>query len=110
MRLPRRFGPLHEREFGLLYAGQAVSLLGDALVPVALAFAVLDLTGSATDLGYVFAAQILPLVVVPARGRRVGRPAAAAARDARLRRRRAASPRRRVAFAAAHRTVRSSGS
>jgi MFS transporter len=63
MRLPRRFGPLREREFGLLYAGQAVSLLGDALVPVALAFAVLDLTGSAADLGYVFAAQILPLVV-----------------------------------------------
>jgi hypothetical protein len=63
MRLPRRFGPLHEREFGLLYAGQAVSLLGDALVPVALAFAVLDLTGSPADLGYVFAAQILPLVV-----------------------------------------------
>lgn len=62
MRLPRRVGPLHEREFRLLYAGQAVSLLGDALVPVALAFAVLDLTGSPADLGYVFAAQILPLV------------------------------------------------
>jgi len=62
MRLPRRVGPLHEREFRLLYAGQAVSLLGDALVPVALAFAVIDLTGSAADLGYVFTAQILPLV------------------------------------------------
>src|SRR3954468_11709984 len=57
-----RLGPLQERQFALLYAGQAVSLLGDALVPVALAFAVLDLTGSAADLGYVFAAPILPLV------------------------------------------------
>ncbi len=58
-----RLGPLAERQFRLLYGGQAVSLLGDALVPVALAFAVLDLTGSATDLGLVFAAQILPLAV-----------------------------------------------
>ena len=57
VRLPRRIGPLEEREFRLLYAGQAVSLLGDALVPVALAFAVLDLTGSAADLGFVFAAR-----------------------------------------------------
>jgi MFS family permease len=39
-----------------------VSLLGDAITGVALAFAVLDLTGSATDLGYVFAAKTIPLV------------------------------------------------
>src|SRR5689334_18454223 len=62
MPLPRRFGPLAERQFRLLYAGQAVSLLGDALAPLAIAFAVLDLTGSAADLGYVFAAQLIPLV------------------------------------------------
>src|SRR4051812_30750427 len=58
-----RLGPLQERQFALLYAGQAVSLLGDALVPIALAFAVLDLTGSATDLGLVFAAQVVALAV-----------------------------------------------
>jgi MFS family permease len=63
MRLPHRLGPLQERQFRLLYAGQAVSLLGDAITPLAMAFAVLDLTGSRADLGYVFAAQILPLVV-----------------------------------------------
>jgi predicted MFS family arabinose efflux permease len=63
MRPPRRFGPLEERQFRLLYAGQAVSLLGDALAPLAMAFAVLELTGSASDLGYVFAAQLVPLVV-----------------------------------------------
>ena len=63
MNVDSRLGPLAEPQFRLLYAGQAVSLLGDALVPVALAFAVLDLTGSATDLGLVLAAQILPLAL-----------------------------------------------
>ncbi len=45
-----------------MFAGSAVSSFGDRLVPVALAFAVLDLTGSVTDLGVVLAAQTLPLV------------------------------------------------
>ena len=52
----RRLGALQEREFRLLWAGQLVSAVGDALVPVAVAFAVLDLTGSAADLGLVLAA------------------------------------------------------
>lgn len=56
-------GALRERPFRLLFVGQAVSLVGDALVPVALAFAVLDLTGSASDLGFVLAAQLVPFVV-----------------------------------------------
>jgi len=43
--------PLREREFRLLFAGRTVSLFGSAIAPVALAFAVLDLTGSKTDLG-----------------------------------------------------------
>jgi MFS family permease len=47
---------LREREFRLLWLGQLISALGDALVPLALTFAVLDLTGSAADLGLVFAA------------------------------------------------------
>ncbi len=46
----------------MLFAGKAVSSFGDRLVPVALAFAVLDLTGSVTDLGVVLAAQTVPLV------------------------------------------------
>ena len=50
------FAVLREREFRLLWLGQTVSSLGDALVPLALTFAVLDLTGSAADLGLVFAA------------------------------------------------------
>jgi hypothetical protein len=57
-------GPLREREFRLLFAGQATSLLGDGMVPVALAFAVLDLTGDPVDLGLVLAAWTVPLVVL----------------------------------------------
>src|ERR1019366_1745733 len=58
-----RRGPLKETAFALLFAGRAISSLGDRLVPVALAFAVLDLTGSVTDLGIVLGAQSVPLVV-----------------------------------------------
>jgi MFS family permease len=56
-------GALHEREFRLYFTGQMVSLLGDAVTPFALAWAVLDLTGSARDLGFVLAAKAAPLVV-----------------------------------------------
>ena len=55
------FGALREREFRLLFTGQLISLLGDAFTSVALAFAVLSI-GSASDLGYVFAARSVPLV------------------------------------------------
>jgi hypothetical protein len=57
-------GVLRERDFRLLLAGQTLSNLGSALVPVALAFAVLDLTGSATDLGLVLLASRLPNMVL----------------------------------------------
>ena len=55
------FGALREREFRLLFTGQLISLLGDAFSSVALAFAVLSI-GTASDLGYVFAARSVPLV------------------------------------------------
>jgi hypothetical protein len=58
----RSFDALRERQFRLLFTGQIVSLLGDAITGIALAFAVLDLTGSASDVGYVFAAKTVPLV------------------------------------------------
>jgi MFS family permease len=54
---------LQEREFRLFFSGQLVSLIGDAITPFALAWAVLDLTGSASDLGYVIAAKTAPLVI-----------------------------------------------
>jgi MFS family permease len=48
-------GPLEERPFRLLWLGQTTSALGDAVVGVAFAFAVLELGGSAGDLGLVLA-------------------------------------------------------
>jgi MFS family permease len=59
----RRLGALEERPFRLLWIGRTVSDAGDALVPVAIAFAVLDLTGSAADLGLVLAALFASRVV-----------------------------------------------
>jgi predicted MFS family arabinose efflux permease len=55
---------LGERRFRLLFAGRAISDFGDKLVPVALAFAVLELEHSASALGLVFAARMIPLVVL----------------------------------------------
>jgi MFS family permease len=64
MRAGEFFGALRERQFRLLWLGQATSTLGDGLVPVALAFAVIQsLDRGPTALGIVLAAQSLPLVV-----------------------------------------------
>lgn len=54
--------PLRERQFRLLWLGQVASGAGDALVPVALAFAVLSVNRSATALGGVLAALTLSRV------------------------------------------------
>jgi MFS family permease len=59
----RSTAPLREREFRLLFAGRTVSLVGSAIAPVALAFAVLDLTGSKTDLGLILACREIPLIL-----------------------------------------------
>jgi MFS family permease len=56
-------GALREPQFRRYFIGQTTSYLGDGLLPVAIAFAVLDLTGSATDLGLVLTARIVPVVV-----------------------------------------------
>ncbi len=58
------FGALREGQFRLLWLGQATSTLGDGLVPVAISFAVVGtLNRSATALGVVLAAHIIPLVL-----------------------------------------------
>ena len=58
------FGALRERQFRLLWLGQATSTLGDGLVPVGLAFAVIQsLDRGPTALGIVLASMSLPLVV-----------------------------------------------
>jgi MFS family permease len=45
--------------FRLLFLGQALSVVGDRITPIALAFAALEL-GSATDVGLIFAAGTVP--------------------------------------------------
>jgi len=60
-RLGERLGLLRLRNFRRVFLAQSVSVFGDGITPIALTFAVLDLTGSGTDLGLVLAAQALPL-------------------------------------------------
>ncbi len=55
--LPSSLDVLRGREFRLLWLGGALSSVGDALVPVATAFAALEI-GDATDLGLVLAAAM----------------------------------------------------
>src|SRR5689334_11416539 len=64
MRFTARTGALGEREFRLLWAGRATSELGSALVPVAAAFAVIELTDSATALGLVLAAGFVSRIAL----------------------------------------------
>lgn len=63
--MPARSGTrevLRLRSFRLMLLGQAVSVLGDRMVAVALAFAVLEIGGSASAVGLVLAAGTAPLV------------------------------------------------
>ena len=56
-------GPLAERDFRLLFLGRTISLFGTAFAPIALAFAVIELTGSPSDLGLVLSAYMLAHLV-----------------------------------------------
>jgi MFS family permease len=56
--------PLRDATFRLFYSARAFSMLGTAMSAVALAFAVLDLTGSTSDLGLVLAARSVPMVLL----------------------------------------------
>lgn len=58
-------GPLRAREFRLLFAARSISMLGTAMAPVALAFAVLNtLHGSTTDVGIVLLVRVLPVIAL----------------------------------------------
>jgi len=54
--------PLRSRDFRLLWLSQSVSVIGDALVVVAIGLFVTRLTGQAADVGFVLAAYAGPLV------------------------------------------------
>ena len=58
-----RLPALREPAFRNLFAGQALSRLGDRIAPIALAFGVIDSGGSAADLGIVVAAGTIPFAV-----------------------------------------------
>ncbi|MFC7481707.1 MFS transporter [Luedemannella flava] len=60
---PSLLAPLRHRPFLFLALGRFVTMFGNAIAPIALAFAVLDLTGSVSDLGLVVAARSLTNVV-----------------------------------------------
>lgn len=61
-RLPGKLAVLRVRNFRLVLVAQAISVLGDRMVAVALAFAVLELGGSPSQVGLVLAAATVPLV------------------------------------------------
>lgn len=58
MRLPAALAPLRGRVYRLLWLSQTVSFAGDAVVQVALVFAILRSHGTASDIGYILAVQI----------------------------------------------------
>ncbi|MFJ3589682.1 MFS transporter [Streptomyces sp. NPDC090231] len=62
--LPASSSLFSQPRFRVFYAGRLVSLLGSSMAPVALAFAVLDASGSSQDLGVVLAAHMLPLLAL----------------------------------------------
>jgi predicted MFS family arabinose efflux permease len=62
---PRRrrlTGPLRHRNFRLLWAGSTASALGDAVVQIALLFAILHIGGTASDIGVVLAVKTVAQV------------------------------------------------
>lgn len=59
-----RIGLLRERNFRLFLIGYTTSMIGTGVVPVALSFALLRDGRSVQDVGLVFAAQTIPLVVL----------------------------------------------
>ena len=59
----RRLGVLRERDLRLVFSATAVSEIGDGVVTIAVTFAVLDLTHSATDIGIVMASRTIALLL-----------------------------------------------
>ena len=63
---------LRDRNFRLLFAARAISYVGTYLAPIAVAFAVLDVGGSATEVGLSFAAWTIAQVATLAFGGVIG--------------------------------------
>ena len=63
-RTPRVLRPLRERDFALLFTGIAVSMIGDGITLVALAWQVYDLSNVPTALSVVGLAWTVPMVAL----------------------------------------------
>jgi MFS family permease len=63
VKLPTGFDLLRERRFAHFFYGRSISIAGTSLAGVALTFAVLDISNSATTLGAVLAARTIPMIV-----------------------------------------------
>ncbi|MDN5851939.1 MAG: MFS transporter [Actinomycetia bacterium] len=61
MRVPP---PLRSAQFRWFFTGRTLSFLGSSMAPIALAFAVLDLTDSPAALGIVLAARSIPMAAL----------------------------------------------
>jgi predicted MFS family arabinose efflux permease len=61
--LPDNLHVLRRRDFRLLFFGQGISVLGDRMAWLALAFAVLEVGGSASEVGLVLACGTVTLVL-----------------------------------------------
>src|SRR5579863_9845120 len=59
---PSPRGPLQSRNFRLQVACNVISVTGSAVSFVAIPFAVLKIGGSASDVGYVASAKLVPLI------------------------------------------------
>jgi MFS family permease len=59
---PSTLAAFRSRDFRLLWGGQAISFIGDAAFIVALGWRVTDLTGKASSLGFVLAAESLAML------------------------------------------------
>ena len=56
---------LRQRNFGLLWFGQAISMTGDWVLFIALPFHIYQVTGSALATGGMFMANALPALIRP---------------------------------------------
>src|SRR5918995_754850 len=61
--LPPGWRPLASRDFRLLFAGQAVSLVGDQFYLVAMLWLVLQMTGSDLAVGTIMMAATIPRMI-----------------------------------------------
>src|SRR5215217_4920206 len=64
--------PFSDSTFRWFFSGRFISLLGSSMAPIALAFAVLDVSNSAKDMGAVLAANTIPLIIFTLAGGVIG--------------------------------------